>query len=237
MSLKKITTDQLVPMDMFIGEEPITIDLVYAQVNHEENIFGKIYHDKARLWCQYDLACITILTARKLYSQHGWTLILKDSLRTIETQEAMQETDIVKAHPEWMQEPRMLAPPGHGGHPRGMAIDVSVKNIDMGTVFDDMSEASNRSHTNFPKEILENRQKLEQAFSDAAKELQLEILPLPNEWWDFRFPADHYRNHTPLSDKELPPQMRMASTDGPNIPNFDQSHFENLKNNILSRLN
>ncbi|NQZ14922.1 MAG: D-Ala-D-Ala dipeptidase [Alphaproteobacteria bacterium] len=238
MNLKKIDPKTLVPMDTFVADEAIAIDLVYAQENHEENIFGKIYHDNARLWCQYDLACIVILASRKLNVQNGWTLVLKDSLRTVEAQEKMQESDIVKAHPEWLEQPSpMLSKPGLRGHPRGMAIDVSVENIDMGTVFDDMSKASDRSYKDFPQVILENRQKLEQAFLDSARELELEILPLPNEWWDFRFPASYSETFAPIHDRDLPPQMRMASTDGLDIPDFDQSHFENLKNNILSRLN
>jgi len=237
MSLKKITADQLVPMDIFIGSEPISIDLVYAQKSHKENIFGAIYHEKARLWCQYDLACIVILAARKLNKENGWTLILKDSLRTIDAQEAMQETDIVKAHPEWMEAPRMLAPPGHGGHPRAMAIDVSVLNVDMGTIFDDMSPASSRSYQDFPADILKNRQRLEQAFIDSAAHLGLPILPLPNEWWDFRFPTAYYSAFAPLSDKDLPVQMRMTSLDGHDAPDFNPEHFEKRKNNILHRLN
>lgn len=242
--MKNISPDRLIPMDIFANNEPIAIDVVYARSNHPRNIFDEaIYHSKARLWTEYDMARIVILAARKLHKTQGGKLSLKDCLRTYDAQEAMQHTQIVKDHPEWMEgEFRLLSAPGHGAHPRGMAIDVCAidKNgneIDMGTEFDEMTEKSARNYTEFSDEILQNRLMLENAFVESAKELNLEILPLPSEWWDFRFPSKHYAQYEPLHDSDLPPQMRMVSTDGPNISNFSDDHFEKLKNDILNSLN
>jgi D-alanyl-D-alanine dipeptidase len=135
----------------------------------------------------------------------------------VEAQAAMQETIIVKAHPEWSDGPnRLLSKPGQGGHPRGMAVDVAVEDIatsqawDMGTVFDTMTVQSARGYTGFPAHILENRQKLEKAFTDGAVSLNLPLLPLPSEWWDFRFPASYSETYAPLSDIDLPDNIRMT---------------------------
>lgn len=242
--MKKISPEQLIPMDIFANSEPITIDVVYANANHPRNIFNEaIYHTDARLWAEYDLARIIILTSRKLYKIYGGTLSLKDCLRTYDAQEAMQHTQIVKDHPEWMEgEFRLLSSPGHGAHPRGMAIDVCIidKNgneIDMGTKFDEMTEQSARDYDGFSDEILQNRKTLENAFIESANEIERELLPLPSEWWDFRFPSAHYAQYEPFRDADLPPQMRMASTDGSKIENFSDDHFEKLKNDILTSLN
>ena len=49
------------------------------------NIFGEaLYHEQARFWAHKDLAFITLLTARKLNQDHGYSLELKDCLRTID---------------------------------------------------------------------------------------------------------------------------------------------------------
>ncbi len=242
--MKAISPADLIPMDIFTGREPIKTDLVYAQKNHPRNIFGtELYHNKARLWAHKDIAAITLLTARKLNKEFGYTLEIQDCLRTVDVQEAMQETNIVKAHPEWCMEPdRLLAPPGAGGHPRGMAIDVRIldkdgKEVDMGTPFDFMEESSHRNYTGFSKEILENRKTLENAFLDSADKLEFPFIGLSSEWWDFRFPPDYAYQFEPFRDADIPPQMQMTSEIDNNIPDFNQEHFDKLAQNILNVVN
>lgn len=217
----KIGIKNIIPMDIFLGYEPIKIDVVYANQHHPENIFSTaLYHPKARLSLHHDLARVVIKTARILNHSKNWTLVLKDGLRTIEAQQAMMETDIVRTNPHWLTEPRMLSGPGMGGHPRGMAVDVSLLDnhgtpIDMGTLFDTMTPQSSRNYDGFSQEVLENRIILEQAFIAAAKDLNLPLLPLPSEWWDFRFPAAHSNRYLALSDDDLPDALQMTRMDGP----------------------
>jgi D-alanyl-D-alanine dipeptidase len=221
----------LVPMDIFPGE-PIEIDVVYADSAHPENIFGvAVYEKNARMILHKDLARVVLLTARFLHEQHGWTLILKDGLRPVEAQEGLMETDIVKRNPQWLEDPgRLLSDPGQGAHPRGMAIDVSVKDVDMGTVFDEMTAQSARDYTGFEGAILENRKGLEAAFADAAAKLGLPLLALPSEWWDFRFPAEYSGRFAPLHNSGLPPPLRICKPAEPDAAWDD--HFDSLAKSI-----
>lgn len=239
--MKKINPGDLIPLDIFEASEPIKIDLVYAKADHPRNIFGEaLYHNQARLWAHKDMAAITLLVSRLLHKNHDWTLEIYDCLRPVDTQQAMQETKIVKENPDWMEgEFPLLSKPGMRGHPRAMAIDVGPitndgSKIDMGTPFDDMSEKSARDFTGFKNEILEDRKNLETAFINSAKALNLPILPLPNEWWDFRFPNNYTEKFSPLSDADLPPQMQMTKRLGNDISDFDNSHFEKLADSILA---
>jgi len=127
----------------------------------------------------------------------------------------------VKANPHWLEEPnRLLSPPGKGGHPRGMAVDIVLvdkqgKEADMGTAFDYLTpdRANNpaaRSYKNFSKEILANRQLLEGCMMQAAAECGVGLLPLPQEWWDFRFLPDHSNRYAPVHDRDLPAHMRVT---------------------------
>lgn len=219
--LKRIDPRDLVPMDLFIADEPLAIDLVYAKAKHPENIFGiAAYHTGARLTLHKDLARIVVAAARTIHQGHGWTLVLKDGLRPIEAQKILIETDIVRNNPHWLEEPRLLSSPGQGAHPRGMAIDVSVLDkdsipVDMGTVFDEMTPQSARAYTGFSADILQNRAILENAFMNAATALNIPLLPLPSEWWDFRIPASHSGQYAPLSDADLPGPLRMCTEAGP----------------------
>lgn len=239
--MKSISYTDLVPMDIFVEREPIKIDLVYAQANHPRNIFNTaLYHYKARLWAHKEIAVLILLAARKLNKQHNYTLEIQDCLRTVDSQEAMHATELVKANPQWCTSPnRLLAPAGAGGHPHAMAVDVRVldaddQELDMGTQFDTMTEQSHRNYTEFSANILENRKILENAFMDSAKTMGAPFIALSSEWWDFRFTGAYLENLMPLRDVNLPPQMQMTQKIANNIPDLSQEHFDKLAEDIIT---
>lgn len=217
-----IRPEELVAMDTLAAETPLRIDIVYAQAEHPENIFKiALYRPQARLWLHRDLAEIVTLAARDCYRMHGYVFVLKDGLRTVEAQAMMQETAIVKANPHWSQEPhRLLSPPGKGGHPRGMAIDIVLETeggdlVEMGTCFDHLSTdpADNPARRGYPGldiDARRNRIILEDCMVAAARTLNRPMLPLPSEWWDFRFPGSYSERYAALSDRDLPEEMRMT---------------------------
>lgn len=222
-SLKKIHPDQLVPMDLCAKHFALEINLAYAH-DRPPNIFGKVYHDDAKLWLHEDLAKLVCLAAEICYAKTGYSIIIYDGLRTSDAQSEMADADVVKANPQWMQEPRLLSPPGAGAHPRGMAIDMSLiddqgRLIDMGTEFDylaaDQSLDKNPAHRQYKslnKTHADNRDILNDAVKQAAQDLGLTIDFLAQEWWDFRFKKDVYDQYAPLADSDLPSEMRMVNT-------------------------
>lgn len=226
--IKSIHADELQPLDAYVDNNPLKVDLVYAQATHPDNMFKQeIYRPAARMWGHRDFVKIIIRAAHLCYQRSGLLFELKDCLRTVEAQGLMQQTAIVKAHPHWLEEPnRLLSPAGKGGHPRGMAVDIILidqqgDEIDMGTRFDFLTEdrANNpaaRSYTQFKEDavynhlILQRRKLLEDSMLQAAEEQAQKILPLPQEWWDFRFMPDYSNRFHPIHDKDLPPEMRMT---------------------------
>jgi len=218
----KIAPQDLVAMDDLAKDTPLRIDLVYAQPTHPENIFKTaLYRPDAKLWLHRDFAEIVTLAARRCFNEKSLIFVLKDGLRPVEAQQAMQQTDIVKANPHWQEEAtRLLALPGQGGHPRGMAIDLILETIDgtaidMGTRFDHLTldpreNPARRDHPGFSSEIQQNRKMLEDFMMAAACDLGRPMLPLPSEWWDFRFPSDYSHRYTPIYDRDLPADMRVT---------------------------
>ncbi len=214
----------LIAMDTMAEVTPLRIDLVYAQAGHPENIFGQaLYRPQARLWLHREFAEIVILAAKRCYAETGLVFVLKDGLRPVEAQIMMQETAIVKANPHWVQDPtRLLSDPGKGGHPRGMAVDVVLETqdrqlVDMGTRFDHLSpdpaiNPAQRGFQGISEEARRNRLILERVMAVAARDLGKPLLPLPSEWWDFRFPASYFGQYHPVSDHDLPPEMRMVAS-------------------------
>ena len=221
--MKKIAPADLAALDDFVSTHPVKVDVVYAKPDHPDNMFKtKIYRPDAKMWGHRELVPIILAAAQICFKKTGWLFEVKDCLRTYEAQALMRETDIVKRNPQWLEEPgRLLSPPGAGGHPRGMAVDIVLvdKNgdeIDMGTPFDFLTEdRSNnpaaRDYTKFSKAILDNRKVLEDSMMQAAAEAGRELLPLPQEWWDFRFPKSYSEQFEPIRDADLPLEMRMTA--------------------------
>ena len=218
---RTIPPEDLIAMDTLADEAPFRVDIVYAKPSHPENMFKEaIYRPKARMWLHRDFAPIVTLAAKRCHEIHGYYFVLKDGLRTTEAQAKICDTPIVKANPHWLQEPRLFSLPGKGGHPRGMAIDIILERedgsiLDMGTAFDYLTpdpsvNPAHRDYRDISDEAKTNREILEDCMTRAARDLGKPLLPLPAEWWDFRFPSDILDLYAPLSDHDLPPDMRMT---------------------------
>ncbi len=210
---ESIPIDDLVCMHDAADHYYYRIDLAYA---HEDNLLfaEQIYKSNAQLWLHKTLAEIVCHAAKHCYKTHSARFILYDGLRTTDAQEKMMRTKRARENPHWMEEPRMLSTPGAGGHPRGMAIDIGLETldgelIDMGTPFDSMTEESHRTY-NHPEHIKKSRAILDESMTSAAKSLKTPIHLLSEEWWDFRLPAETYTKYTPLSDNDLPANMRLV---------------------------
>lgn len=217
-----ITANDLVALEDYQSAHPLRVDLVYAQADHADNMFGgAIYRPDARMLCHRKFLPVILDAANLCHARSGLFFELKDCLRPVEAQEKMRQTDIVKANPQWLEEPnRLLSPPGKGGHPRGMAIDIILLDangaeIDMGTRFDYLTpdptyNPAARSFTDLSASVLERRKLLEDCMMQAAAQNGLPLLPLPQEWWDFRFPRDFYDLYAPVCDADMPPALRMT---------------------------
>lgn len=218
--MKKIDPGNLVLMNDYAGDYPLLVQLAYAQADNL--LFGEaIYRPQAGLWLHNSLAQIVLKAAQHCYDQHGWRFILYDGLRTVDAQQKMLHTQRVKDNPHWLDEPRLLSPPGGGAHPRAMAIDVGVIDgqgalVDMGTPFDYLAEnphpQHNRAHRDYKGHstaIMRARKILDQAMLYGAQACRRDLFLLPQEWWDFRLPHDVYSAYAPLSEADLSAQQKL----------------------------
>lgn len=226
-NLKYISNSDLIPFDLaaalpMVGNALIC-DCVYAQKDHKENVFGQIYASEARILGHKDMVLLVLLAAMDLYKIHGWTMVVKDCLRPVEAQQKMMDTDIVRQNPQWLEEPRFLSSPGQGGHPRGLAVDLSARDkngadIDFGTAFDHFSHCSDaehnpahRQHPYLTASVSGNRTRLNAAMERAAERLEMELVLLSTEWWDFRVPAALSNQYAPVQDADLEPWQKMTT--------------------------
>jgi zinc D-Ala-D-Ala dipeptidase len=196
------------------------IELAYAR--KDNLLFGeRIYRKDARLWLHKRLARV-VFEAAGLAQDAGYRLVLYDGLRTVEAQTKMLHSQRVKDNPHWLEEPRLLSRPGMGAHPRGMAIDAALEDehgalLDMGTAFDFLAEEASaqsnpahRAYIHLSDPVLRNRALLDGFMRQGAQNACETLVFLPQEWWDFRLPADIVSAYAPLRDADLPDDMRMV---------------------------
>ena len=160
------------------------------------------------------------IAANGCLEKHNLRFVLYDGLRTYEAQEAMMKTKRVLENPHWLEPPRLLSPAGAGGHPRAMAVDIGLETpdselLDMGCAFDYLAENSHKEHNSahrefaHTQEVLNNREILDNCMIGAAEALNLPLLPLPEEWWDFRMPVEFSEQYAPIHESDLPEDMRL----------------------------
>ena len=222
--MKSLDVDDLVPLNAFSKTSPIEIDPVYAKSSHPDNHFRELYHPEASvIWAQKDLAVVTLLAAQLGQRLYGWDrLKINDCLRPVEAQERMAA---------YGYHPLLVSKPGSGAHPRAMAIDIEPREkngelVRMGTPFDhfvaDPERDDNPAARNFTKfagsasdasTLWLNRQKLEFTMRTAATMTGQTIWPLPQEWWDFRFPETLHSKYKPLKEADLHPYQRLIQPD------------------------
>jgi len=219
--------DAIVPLNAFVEEFPFSIELVYARPRNSNNHFAGLYGDHAdTLWLHERLAVVA-LTAAVLAQRTGWILEFLDGLRPVEAQRNMTS---------YGYDRRLVSLPGEGPHPRGMAIDVVVRDgagslVEMGTPFDHFVNAAEldagrnpaardfaggwTGDANADKAIIANRRQLETLILRAARFHGEPILPLAEEWWDFRMPREVWSLLPALSEADLYPCQQLTSRTAP----------------------
>lgn len=99
---------------------------------------------------------------------------------------------------------RYVANPAKGsGHNRGLAVDVTLidvqtgKELDMGTPYDHFSDTAHHSFSGLPPQVLQNRQLLKQVMEAAG------FNALATEWWHYAWPNNRGYDVMNLSFKQL----------------------------------
>lgn len=224
---KKLEANDFVSMSDLAQSNPaFVVDLAYGR--DDNLLLGQaVYHRNAQLWLYRDFADVVLCAADLCYQRYGIQFILYDGLRTVDAQQAMLKTARVQANQHWLGDPLrgrppLLSAPGSGAHPRGMAIDIGLLSEDgqilnMGCDFDYLAEdpspehnPAHRNHPDLSPEAIQNRAILDNSMQEASQKMLLDIVALPQEWWDFRLPASFYELFAPLCDSDLPEEMKMG---------------------------
>ncbi len=153
----------------------VVIDLVYATCN---NIAGKVVYQTAQCALHKDAAPL-LKRAAQLARSAGYTLKVFDGYRPAAAQAIFWET---------LSDPQYVADPSQGSnHSRGAAVDVTLldekgNELDMGTGFDSMEDASHHDYADLPAQVQRHRLLLLGIMLHAG------FKGIKSEWWHYELP-------------------------------------------------
>lgn len=148
------------------------LDLKYATT---DNFLKTKVYDCPKCLLRYKTLKMLLL-AQEDFKKLGYSIKLFDCYRPHDVQKKMWTI---------LPDANYVADPAKGSlHNRGGAIDLTLidkngKEVDMGTPFDDFTEASAHSYQNLSQEVLENRKLLKTIMEKHG------LLAIKSEWWHY----------------------------------------------------
>jgi D-alanyl-D-alanine dipeptidase len=163
----------------------IVYDLRYATANNFTH--QKLYPDGRRTFLRLPVA-IALKNVQRELNTKGFGLKIFDAYRPYSVTQKMWNL---------IQDERYVANPANGsGHNRGLAVDLTITNLqdsselDMGTGFDNFSDSAHHAFKNLSETVLQNRMLLKQTMEKYG------FRALDTEWWHYSWPND--RNYEVL---------------------------------------
>ncbi len=180
--LSKIYSENLVQKDSLTNdfvqinfkESGFVEKMVYAT---QDNFTKEKIYPCAECFLRKEVA-EALQKAKEKAEKQNLKIVIFDCYRPISLQKKM--FDIVK-NPDYVADPKKISK-----HNRGAAVDVSLANfegklLNMGTDFDDFSEAAHYANTAFKSEERKNRKILRDLMVESG------FVPYDKEWWHFNF--------------------------------------------------
>ncbi len=158
-------------------DDGVLLDIRYATA---ENLTGAPIYKRPIALLRPEAHAMLLAAAHRA-AVLGLRIKVFDAFRPLEAQEALW-----KALPD----PRFVSDPAAGRslHPRGIAVDLTLVDqagaeLDMGTGFDDMTDASARAALNLSPEAIRNRTLLLGTMAAVGWE------SIESEWWHYQVPG------------------------------------------------
>lgn len=176
-----------------LPQDTLKISLAYAT---NQNFVGKQIYVHAHCFLHQEAADL-LEKARLLALEQGVGLHIFDAFRPSEAQWLLWEC---------VPDPTYVADPHKGSpHGRGVAVDLTLfdlstgLDLDMGTPFDDFTQASHHGAKNLSRQVQHNRFLLLGIMSTAGWDFYF------NEWWHYQL--FHSKTYPLLSDEQAPKSM------------------------------
>jgi D-alanyl-D-alanine dipeptidase len=178
--------------DSLDGRIPVPVDFGEIELS-EDGILDRMAYARTDNFMQMkiypcsrcllrDEVATALLKAKEMARQKGYQLVIYDCYRPKKYQRIM--FDIVK-------NPKYVADTIKGSnHNKGCAVDLSLASngseLDMGTKFDDFTEASHPDSENISPQAKKNRAILQSIMTGSGFEIY------PYEWWHFNYRNCNY---------------------------------------------
>ncbi len=187
-------------MDVKVQVPGIILDLRYAGTNNF--MHQQLYPSVTTTYLRKP-AADSLRVIQKQLKEQGLGLKIFDAYRPYNVTEKMWEP---------VQDDRYAADPKKGsGHNRGVAVDLTIINLntkeelDMGTGFDNFSDTAHHAFTDLPEAVLQNRLLLKNSMEQHG------FKALDTEWWHYYLPNAKDYELLNISFDELSKKSKVKS--------------------------
>lgn len=168
-------------IDITLIDPSILIALFYA--THQNFTGQPIYPPDAKAYLRKPVA-EALSKANKQFMEDGYRIKVWDAYRPFHLQKILWETYPDERYVKKPIEKEGVKQKG-SVHSKGAAVDMTLvynetnKELPMPTFFDDFTEKAHRDYMDLPRNIIDNRQYIEDVMSKNG------FKGLPTEWWHF----------------------------------------------------
>lgn len=177
--------DTSIWLELIALDSSIRLDIRYAT---ENNFVGQVMYGCPRCFLR-PAAARAVLAAHQELKAEGLGLKMFDCYRPRDVQWKLWE---IFPQPGYVADPRKGSIHNRGGAVDLTIVDTTGKELDMGTDFDFFGPKANHTYTDFPEEVLANRQKLKTLLGKYG------FAPIRSEWWHYNYKGETYE----LADEE-----------------------------------
>lgn len=164
----------------FVNLKDYSKDFVYdMKYATEDNFLKAKVYDCAE--CLLRLKTVkALVAANKDFIKKGYKIKLYDCYRPLSIQKKMWE---IVSNPKYVADPKKGSIHNRGGAVDISLVDMSGKELDMGTAFDFFGPEAAHNYTNFSKKVLSNRKFLKKIMVENG------FNSFDSEWWHYNLKA------------------------------------------------
>ena len=175
-SIQKIESNDSTFVNLKDFSNDFVFDLKYAT---EDNFLKAKVYDCAECYLRFKTVK-ALIKANKKFMKLGYKIKLFDCYRPLDIQKKMWK---IVSNPDYVANPAKGSIHNRGGAVDLTLVDLTGKELEMGTEFDFFGKEASHNYTKLPENVLKNRKLLKKIMTKSGFKI------FESEWWHYNLKA------------------------------------------------
>ena len=175
-SIQKIESNDSTFVNLKDFSNDFVFDLKYAT---EDNFLKARVYDCAECYLRFKTVK-ALIKANKKFMKLGYKIKLFDCYRPLDIQKKMWK---IVSNPDYVANPAKGSIHNRGGAVDLTLVDLTGKELEMGTEFDFFGKEASHNYTKLPENVLKNRKLLKKIMTKSGFKI------FESEWWHYNLKA------------------------------------------------